>query len=436
MVELCAQTGYQAVSVASVSARAGVSTQTFYELFGSREDCLLAACGAAAERVFDDEAPPSNSAGGEHPVRVAIDGLLGALERDLDATRLLFVEALAGGALVRAELDAAYVDFERTLEPLLDGSRVSKPLDVPAAALLGAVRGLVSRELRAGGEPQLRAFSDDLWLWLSSYALPSGTPRSSVDPWMLLSRAPADCSKLAACPPDLLPQQMPRGRHRLAPAVAGRIHRTRILHGTARAMLAKGYADVAVKDIVSAAGIARNVFYDHFTSKQDAFLAAQQHGNAELLHACADAYFAAARWPERVWNVLCTLSGLVAANPAFASVRLVDCYAAGFVAVDHVQELQSVVSIIVAEGYHGPSQARQLPALCADAIAAALFALVQRDVARGDAAMVARRLPQLTYVVLAPFMGPRAASRVVGELAGATAASSGSAPGSKTLGRH
>ncbi len=113
-----------------------------------------------------------------------------------------------------------------------------------------------------------------------------------------------------------------------------------------------------------------------------------------------------------------TLAGLIVGNPAFAHVRMVDCYAAGPLAVDRVAQLCSVASILMLEGYRSRPKARGLPASCADATAAALFAIVQRDVARGDLAMVPRRLPQLTYLALAPFMGPLAAIRVVGELSG------------------
>src|SRR5271166_3727883 len=52
MIELMAQTGYQQVSIAQVSARAGVSRATFYEQFEDKEDCILAAYRAAGERLL------------------------------------------------------------------------------------------------------------------------------------------------------------------------------------------------------------------------------------------------------------------------------------------------------------------------------------------------------------------------------------------------
>ncbi len=253
MGELCARAGYASVDVASVSAHAGVSTQTFYQCFQNRDDCLAAALGAAAGRVLHE--PPASGGGRRaHPARLALEALLRASDREPDAARLLFCEASAAGPSVRGELQLLLAEYECALEVLLDGSRGARPLDLPAAAVTGALGALVSRELRTQGGPRLLSLSDDIWAWASSYALPSGKPRSSVGACMLLPAAAAGAADLAVCPSGLGPQRMPRGPHGLPALVAGRIHRTRILHATAQAMLEKGYADVTVKDIVARPG--------------------------------------------------------------------------------------------------------------------------------------------------------------------------------------
>src|SRR6202000_1747759 len=52
IVELAGQFGYQGLSIAQISARAGVSSATFYEQFADREECLLAAYRAGTERTL------------------------------------------------------------------------------------------------------------------------------------------------------------------------------------------------------------------------------------------------------------------------------------------------------------------------------------------------------------------------------------------------
>ena len=58
IIELAGQHGYQGLSIAQISARAGVSSATFYEQFADREDCLLAAYRDATERTLAADAEP------------------------------------------------------------------------------------------------------------------------------------------------------------------------------------------------------------------------------------------------------------------------------------------------------------------------------------------------------------------------------------------
>ncbi len=415
MIAVCAQAGYADAGVARVSAAAGVSTATFYEHYRSREDCLLEACRTAAGRLFEDQ-PQPRARGGADPLRLALEALFAALQRDGDAARLLFGEARAGGPRARAERQRLLGDYERTLEALLHGPSCARTLDLPAAALLGAIGALVCARLREQGAPQLDGLLDDLWRWAGSYALPRDAPRFSVGAGTLLACAPSPPAEVAACSRGLRPRQHARGRHRLPALVSGHIQRTRIANATAQLAFTKGYAQITVSDVVAAAGTGRQIFYRHFPSKREAFIAAQQHGNVALLRACADAYFAGDGWPARVWSALDVLTALAAAKPALGYARIVEGYAAGPLAADHVEQLRGAASIFLQEGFGFRAQARKLPSLCADAVAGALLELFQRDLATGEAAMLPRRLPLLTYIAIAPFAGPRTAARLVSEL--------------------
>jgi len=73
-----------------------------------------------------------------------------------------------------------------------------------------------------------------------------------------------------------------------------------------------------VADIVAKAGVARDVFYEHFTDKQHAFLEAQQHPVQHIVDTCASAYFSVPDWPERVWNGLDSLLKLIASAPSMS----------------------------------------------------------------------------------------------------------------------
>jgi AcrR family transcriptional regulator len=148
-VGVLAEEGVGRVSARRVSARAGMSTKTFYDLFANGEDCFLAVFERAIDELTEVVAP-AWAAEDEwvERVRGALIVLLGVLERDPALAKVVFVEALGAGPRVlerRAEiLDrvAAFVDEGR------DGSRVAEVLpSVTAAGVLGAAFSMIHARL-------------------------------------------------------------------------------------------------------------------------------------------------------------------------------------------------------------------------------------------------------------------------------------------------
>ena len=82
--------------------------------------------------------------------------------------------------------------------------------------------------------------------------------------------------------------------------------------------MAQGYANTTVEDITARARVAKPVFYRYFSDKQHAFLEAQQYPTQFVLDRCAEAYFSASEWPERLWRMLAMLIGLIASNRAIS----------------------------------------------------------------------------------------------------------------------
>jgi AcrR family transcriptional regulator len=308
--------------------------------------------------------------------------------------------------------------YEQTVEQLLrEGSKNELTLDVPAIALIGAVRAVVSRRLRAGAADQLPLLAGELSAWMAAYATPLSRDLWSTSPHAVLSGDPVALPDASRMPSADKPEQLPRGRRKRSAVSVARNYRTRIVYATAEVVCEKGYAEMTVSDIVSAAGIARDVFYQQFADKQDAFLAAQQHNLYENLTAGAIGFFEGETWPERMWNVLQSLSTFVAEQPAVAHLRFVEPFAVGPQALQRMDDLTLNFTFFVSEGFSCNPRARELPHLCSEAIAGAIFEAIRHQIALGKAAELPRHLPQLTYVVIAPFLGPRRAIEAIEKIA-------------------
>lgn len=98
LAEETAEKGYRAVTVADIVKRAGIARNTFYENFGSKEECFLAtqeyAMSAALERVV--------AAAGEidewpQRVRAGLSAFLTYVSEEPALARTCMVEALSAG---------------------------------------------------------------------------------------------------------------------------------------------------------------------------------------------------------------------------------------------------------------------------------------------------------------------------------------------------
>jgi len=416
MMELASRHGYPNVSIAEISTHAGVSSATFYEQFTDKEDCLLAAYQQAAAGVLARMAPLDASADWGHASRKLVGDLMDALADDPDAGRVLLVEALAGGARVRSQRERTLTAFQVLAQEFLDAApRDGKALDLPPDMLLGAIRSIASHNLRTHSEDRAGLLVDDVMAWIESYAVPAEQKRWSTGAGTLL---PARVARqwLAAATPAPVPQRLPRGRHRLPQAAVERSQRTRMIHGTSDVMVARGYAAATVTDIVSAAGVSRDVFYSHFANKYEAYLAAQEYGTQNLLEACAAAYFTGDSYPERVWLALQVLVLAVAGNPGLTHLRVVECYAAGTAAIEQTEQLKRAAVIFLQEGFTTSPAAARMPRLAAHAITGAVFESFYGQASRDELAELPRQLPLLTYLATAPFIGPKPAITAVEKL--------------------
>ncbi len=76
--------------------------------------------------------------------------------------------------------------------------------------------------------------------------------------------------------------------------------RRRLLDGLAESIVAIGYRNTTVADIVRLARTSRRTFYEHFASKEECFVALLKDANAEMIREITAAVDPSARWMTQV----------------------------------------------------------------------------------------------------------------------------------------
>jgi AcrR family transcriptional regulator len=423
MARVVERDGYPATSVAKVIAEAGVGRVTFYEQFADKEACFLASYDHMARRIVEQIRQTAVGEDRQAALGAALGSLLKMLEAEPGAGWGMLCEPLGGAPELRARGSRHLAEASASLERYLAGGAADAPrLQVPALALIGGVRQVVARRLRRMEYDVLPSLTDGLMAWVTSYAVPAAeAPRASFLEYGASPRSAEKRSRAGAqtaivgagASHEAAAQRLPRGRRKQPEAIVNRQLRERILGATAEMTMLKGYSQMTVADIVACAGIGRDVFYIYFKDKQDAFLAAQQHRLQDHLTACAAAFFAASTWPERVLSGLRTVTDLIAKDPALADLWLIESFAAGPAAIQHVEEMMVICTLYLQEGYHYRRDAAALPQLCSEAIVGAIYEIVYREVDEGRGAQLGEMLPLLAYIAIAPFAGAQRAAELI-----------------------
>lgn len=151
-VEVTAEQGAASVSVAHLVGRSGISRRTFYEVFSDRDDCLLAAfedvLGRVAERVL---AACEGEHGWSERIRVGLGALLGFLDEQPSAARLLLVESLAIGGVTLASRERVVARLVCAVDAGRGESKAgANAPPLTAEGVVGGVLSILARQVGGG----------------------------------------------------------------------------------------------------------------------------------------------------------------------------------------------------------------------------------------------------------------------------------------------
>jgi len=188
-----------------------------------------------------------------------------------------------------------------------------------------------------------------------------------------------------------------------------RHQQARIIAAFAAEASERGYHAVTVSDVVRRAGIARNTFYENFSSKEECFLAAQRFASTKALERVVTAAGEIEDWPGRVRAGLAAFLEYITQEPALARTCVVEALAAGPASVRCYEEsLQSFVSLFKL-GRDVSSYGEKLPKTIDEAIVGGVFWIVYQRLALGQVDELQGLLPEMLEFVLTPYLGAEAA---------------------------
>jgi AcrR family transcriptional regulator len=197
--------------------------------------------------------------------------------------------------------------------------------------------------------------------------------------------------------------------------------RSRIIEALAEETVEKGYRAVTVADIVRRAGIARNIFYENFSSKEDCFLAASEFAVKEALRRVVDAATPVETWPERVNAGLAAFLHYVASEPALARTCIVEALSAGPPAVDRYERSLQAFVPLFRMGRKVSPNGQQLPETLEETIVGGIFWVLYQRIVMGQAEQIEQLLPELVEFSLTPYLGTEAAKQAAAEATPGTA---------------
>jgi AcrR family transcriptional regulator len=177
--------GYANTSVAQITSRARVSRRTFYELFATREECLLAVFDDVIELIERDLAVAELQAlPWRERVRLGLWTILSFFEREPTMARVCVVQSLQGDAklLVRREALlarlAAIVDEGRKASV-----KASHATPLTAEGLVGAALSILyTRLMRERREPLTDLLSELMGLIVLPYLGSTAAKREQSRP--------------------------------------------------------------------------------------------------------------------------------------------------------------------------------------------------------------------------------------------------------------
>jgi TetR/AcrR family transcriptional regulator len=384
MIEAVATNGYGRTSVKQVVTLAGVSRRAFYEQFANKQECFLATLDLIANQAINSIAATYNSTEGtfEQRLEAAFVTFAEVVRRNPKGARVMLVDAPSAGPAGWEKLTETLNMFEERLAGSFAHAPDAGPLPEPVTrAIVGGLRRATFVRLLEERTEEMPALVGDMVNWTLAFMTDELGP---------LEVAPRD-----------MPARTP---------ISGEDDRARVLRSALELAALEGYGNLTPMRIVDEAGVSIDTFFDLFDDMEACFLVALENLREEVRATVSDPRLASEEeWPAAVRRALDRLLHYFAVRPAYTQTIATGVFAMGQRAVDLRTELACEVTSRLTAGAPCPP----LTDLAQEGIEGAIWHTIYLQTASRGAGTLPELSGYLAYVVLATFLGPEEAARIV-----------------------
>lgn len=433
IVRLVSERGLLAISVSDLTRLSRVSRLTFYELYADKQECFLDAFDEIAGRVSAAVLQALDRAGHEGDSedrlsaavapRVALRAFLDFAALEPQAVLLLLMGTLGGGpeGLERRNEQLLATARRVHADHVAQGARAGgagksaspliSPLDPTVRIVIGGIREVSARRIRAGQARELGGLVEALASWVLSY--PAAAPASLTRQISMQAerQAPGEVGTLPALAPEehsdrppARPGGLPSGRHELSREFVAEHQRERIVQAMAATLAERGHSGLTVAEIARRAGISHRTFYEHFPDKWQAFLEAGRTSAQRSIRSAVSSYEAHPdQWPAAVPAAIEALLETMASEPSRTMTGFTDMFGAG---PNGLTMRDAILDVLARRIDFGAQQGgHALPALVSEACVGGIWEVIREHLAHRPIAELPRLAPQLIYAVLTPYVG-------------------------------
>ena len=190
--------------------------------------------------------------------------------------------------------------------------------------------------------------------------------------------------------------------------------RTRLIDAATRTAAERGYANTTVDQITSYAGVSQETFYRHFSDTDQCLVAAYDSFFERLMSHIEAACDTRDPWPVQVKSAIGAGLGFFAEVSSAGRVFVVEALCAGPAALERcLASVERLAELLHRGREHNPAAA-SLPVATERTLIAGILLVISDHLLAEEGAVLPSKEPEMTELVLTPFLGSSEAKRIAG----------------------